>query len=266
MRGRALTPTIARVGLASVLLIFLTAFPLAGAAIAKNKTPCKPTLAACPDDGCGTDFDPNLNRQKNIRSDDQTPTLRTLTWMKALDDPDNFTEGDSREELTALGEGQAVTVVAYLLVAKPELGGESCNCGLQTKEETDNHLVLVSKATVTKFPEPKSGKPSKSVFSKREKESVTAEFTPRVRLSHPNFTRESIQPIIEATPQQALLVRVSGLLLFDSEHFIRNPLVRKTNWEIHPVFNLEFCRDGTCKSDSDQGWESLDNLTAAAPH
>ena len=33
--------------------------------------------------------------------------------MKKLDDPDNFAEGDSREELVALGEGQVVTVVAY---------------------------------------------------------------------------------------------------------------------------------------------------------
>ena len=52
--------------------------------------------------------------------------------MKKLDDPESFTQGDSREELTALGESEKITVVAYLLVAKPELGGESCNCGLQT--------------------------------------------------------------------------------------------------------------------------------------
>ena len=84
-----------------------------------------------------------VNRRKNLRSDDQAATVRTLTLMKKLDDPENFSEGDSRDELTALGEGQKVTVVAYLLVAKPELGGESCNCGLHTPEETDNHLVLV---------------------------------------------------------------------------------------------------------------------------
>jgi hypothetical protein len=72
--------------------------------------------------------------------------------MKKLDDPESFTAGESREELADLGEGQKVAVVAYLLVAKPELSGESCNCGLHTKEETDNHLVLVTKATVDKFP------------------------------------------------------------------------------------------------------------------
>jgi len=106
-------------------------------------------------------------------------------------------------------------------VAKPELGGESCNCGLHTPEETDNHLVLVSKATVDRFPASGSSATNKTAFHSRELESETAEFTPRVRREHPNFTREKLQPLIDATPQKALLVRVTSLLLFDSEHFIR---------------------------------------------
>jgi len=226
----------------------------------KLKPPCERTLAECPDEGCGKSFDSNLNRRKNIRSDDQTATLRTLTWMKKLEDPENFTEGGSRDELTALGEGKKITVVAHLLVAKAELGGESCNCGLHTPEETDNHLVLVSKTTVNKFPLSSDPNTNKQVFHSRELESVTAEFTPRVRLDHPNFTREHMQALIVNTPQQALLVRVTGLLLFDSEHFIKNHLVRVNNWEIHPVFKLEVCTTGdACVGDSDSGWESIDN-------
>lgn len=248
--------------LAAVLLFFL-AFPLVGGPGPqgpKKKVPCKASLADCPDEGCGTQFDPNLNRRKNIISDDQTPTLRTLTWMKNLVDPENFQEGDSREELTALGEGQKITVMAYLLVAKPELGGESCNCGLQTPAETDNHLVLVTRTTVNKFPAATTNAANKQVFHSRELESLTAEYTPRVRLAHPNFTREKIQPMIDATPKKALLVRITGLLLFDSEHFIKNHLVRVNNWEIHPVLKMEFCTTGeTCKPDSDAGWQSIDD-------
>jgi hypothetical protein len=227
----------------------------------KKKAPCKATLADCPDVGCGGDFDPNLNRLKNIRSSDGAPTLRTLTWMKKLDDPESFSKGDSREELAQLGEGQVVSVSAYLLVAKAELGGESCNCGLQTPAETDNHLVLVSKATVDKFPLSKDKEAAKKASHSRELESITAEFTPRVRLDHPNFTREKVQPLINATPQKALLVRVTGPLLFDSEHFIKNHLVRVNNWEIHPVMRLEFCQTGNkCKPGNDTGWKSLDDL------
>ncbi len=227
----------------------------------KLKPPCRAKLKDCPDEGCGKDFDANLNRRKNVRTDDQTPNLRTLTWMKKLDDPESFSQGDSREELTALGEGQKVTVVAYLLVSKPELGGESCNCGLHTPEETDNHLVLVSKTTVDKFPLSADATKDKAIFHSRELESETAEFTPRVRLAHLNFTREELQPLITDTPQKALLVRVTGLLLFDSEHFIKNHLVRVNNWEIHPVLNLEVCSTGTeCKANKDDGWKSLDDL------
>jgi hypothetical protein len=244
--------------LASALPTFLNTKPQSHS---KLKPPCEPTLADCPDEGCGKEFDPNLNRRKNIRSDDQTTTLRTLTWMKKLDDPEDFAQGDSREELARLGEGQMITVAAYLLVAKPELGGESCNCGLHTKAETDNHLVLVSRTTVDKFPVSSNSEANKKIFHSRELESETAEFTPRVRLAHPNFTREKMQPLIAAAPQKALLVRVTGLLLFDSEHFIRNHLVRVNNWEIHPVLKLEFCAAGdTCKGTDDTGWKSSDDL------
>lgn len=48
---------------------------------------------------------------------------------------------------------------------------------------------------------------------------------------------------------------------FDSEHFINNHLVRVNNWEIHPVFKLEFCETGVdCKGTENTGWKSLDDL------
>ena len=248
-------------------LLFLAVFALSCIAIAQSaskktgakkklKPPCVKNWADCPDQGCGGQFDPNLNHVKNIPSLDGNAKLHSLTWMKKLEDPENFSQGDSRDELQSLGEGQKITVVAYLLRAKPELGGESCNCGFHTAAETDNHLVLVSKTTVEKF----SG--GNAAFSQREPESETAEFTPRVRKNgHPNFTREVVQPLIDDTDEKALLVRVTGQLMFDSEHFIRNHLVRVNNWEIHPVIKLEYCEGGdTCKATSDSGWKSLDDV------
>lgn len=256
--------------IATVFAAVLLATMSVGAPAQGKKAPkksCAADLAHCGDEGCGTNFDPNLNKQKNIRSGDPRAagdaTSKTLTWMKKLDDPESFAQGDSREELVQLGEGTKISVLAYLLVAKPELGGESCNCGLQTPEETDNHLVLVTKTTVQKFPvgSAKDAATLKTIFQSREPESLTAEFTPRVRLDHPNFTREKMQPLINATPQKALWVRVTGLLMFDSEHFIKNHLVRVNNWEIHPVLKLEFCTTGsTCKATSDDGWKSLDDV------
>jgi hypothetical protein len=231
---------------------------VADAALMEVRPSCAPNLAACPDEGCGAKFDPNLNRRKNIRSDDRPAIVQTMTWIERLPDPKSFADGQSREGLASLGEGQKITVVAYLLVARRE-ARESCNCELWKPEDTDNHLVLVSKETLNKFPV--SGNSSSDTFRKREAESITAEFTPRVRLDHPNFTREKVQPLIDAAPQRALLVRITGLLLFDTEHFIRYHLLRMNNWEIHPVLRMEFCISGDdCDANTNTGWRSLDAL------
>jgi hypothetical protein len=100
-----------------------------------------------------------------------------------------------------------------------------------------------------------------------EPDSETAEFTPRVRLDHPNFTQEKLEPLIDPdwnpgdTPTQGkLLVRVTGLLMFDSEHYCRRPLIRHNNWEVHPVLKMEYCPDGqTCQADSDENWKDLES-------
>ena len=64
----------------------------------------------CPDEGCTRTkhhkFDPELNKLKNIRSDNQQPVLRSIRWMKGLPDPTNLTECENRDELKQLGEGQ----------------------------------------------------------------------------------------------------------------------------------------------------------------
>jgi hypothetical protein len=248
-----------RVAFAAILLL---GFVLPATTQPKpKKKPCAADLASCAAEGCGTLFDPNLNKLKNLVADEGQATRHTLAWMKKLDDPENFTEGDERDELADLGEGQKVTVIAYLLTAKPE-GGESCNCGLDSPADSDNHLVLVTKATVDKFPltKPITAAKKKAAFAKREPQSITAEFTPRVRLAHPNFTRDNIETLIKDTPQRALLVRVTGQLLFDSEHFLKKHLTRVNNWEIHPILRLEYCSTGKCKSTGDVGWKSLDDL------
>jgi len=64
------------------------------------------------------------------------------------------------------------------------------------------------------------------------------------------------------TPQQlALWVRVTGQLMFDSEHFLRKHLVRVNNWEIHPVMKMEYSTTGSnCTMKGDTGWKSIDDL------
>jgi hypothetical protein len=197
----------------------------------------------CPDEGRGGD--PNLNRRKNIRSDNKRTTLQKVQWMKDRPDPKNFTrQTTSRAELARLGEGRKITVVAYALVARPG-SKESCNCGLSAVKDTDNHIVLVDPTT------------KKPTLAANEPDSETAEFTPRVRLDHRNFSRAKLQPLIDVRGRQ--LVRVTGLLMFDSEHFLGRHLKRHNNWEIHPVLKMEYCAAATCSDTGDAGWKSLDN-------
>ena len=226
---------------------------------------CAETIDACPLEGCSSDnhHDPKLNRLKNITTLTGALHDRTLDWMKDHEDPKTYRRGQPRDELTALGEGKRTRLVGYLLRAKLELGGESCNCYLRTAETTDNHLVLVTKATVDKFPivANMDKKALDATFHSREAESITVEFTPRVRkLGHPHFMAENVQPLIEAAPSKALLVRVTGQLMFDSEHFFQNRLNRVTNWEIHPIFRLEYCPAGkSCRPTSNANWKDLDH-------
>jgi hypothetical protein len=116
--------------------------------------------------------------------------------------------------------------------------------------------VLVEKETLDL-----EGTTDKKTLALREPDSITAEFTPRVRLDHPNFVIANLTSRITNAPKHALLVRVTGLLMFDSEHFLGRALVRVNDWEIHPVLNLEFCETGNnCTVNSDAGWKSLDDL------
>jgi hypothetical protein len=244
-----------------ISVLFLLVFVFCAPADSQEPCPdrsCPPgitNIGDCPDEGCRKKpFDPyhpydsELNKRKNIRPDDPEAVgpakLRTIRWIKALPDPMNLTECGSRDELKQLGEGQKVMVVAWALTAKPE-GAEKCNCDLTHVADTDNHIVLVD--TTVNNP----------TLAKDEDRSVTAEFTPRVRLKHPKFTRKDLNSLI--SPSGKLLVRVTGLLMFDSGHFFGDPLTRDTNWEIHPILKLEYCPDGeTCRANSDKNWVDLE--------
>jgi hypothetical protein len=251
---------------ALLLTLAVTLFASSGLYAQKKLKPsCAVDLAHCSEQGCGGQFDPHLNETKNITANNGTSTVQTLQFIQGLHNPETFREGDTREELKGLGEGNMVTVAAYVIAVKPELSGESCNCGLHKPEETDNHLVLVTSTTVDSFAMTGSVATQKTRFHSRELQSTTAEFTPRVRLTHPNFTDAFVQPFINKTTDKALFVRVTGPLLFDSEHFLHNGLVRVNDWEIHPILKFEICMSGsapatTCKPGSDAGWKSVDDM------
>jgi hypothetical protein len=231
------------------------------------KTPCAATLEDCGREGCSDDnhHDPDLNKLKNLKSSTKPITDKSLNEMIALEQAvrtSGYNRGDPRNVLRDLGEGDQIRVVGYLLAVKQECG-ESCNCGLHDVDvTTDNHLVLVTPNRIRgqfALKPHATKKQITAMFHQREPGSVTAEFTPRVRADgHPNFTSD-VQDMINQTAQGALWVRITGQLMFDSEHFRHNPLTRRTNWEVHPILKFEYCPKGkTCTQDSDANWVDID--------
>ena len=199
-------------------------------------------ITDCPDTGCGPSLDPLLNQAKNVRTVGGTPETMTIKQMQKLPDPvPGFKIGEPRDPLTSLGEGKLITVEAWAMVARKG-GGESCNCKLLSVADTDNHIVLVA---------PSVRNPT---LVKNEPTSETAEFTPRVRLDHPNLARAKLQPLITAGGGK-LKVRITGQLMFDSEHSLGHHLKRKNNWEVHPVTGLKYCKKKTC---SESDWKDIE--------
>lgn len=102
----------------------------------------------------------------------------------------------------------------------------------------------------------KKGEKAKTTLSRREENSITAEFAPRPRLDSPHLTRANLMPLIAVDGVQK--VRVTGLLMFDSEHSLGHHLKRHNNWEIHPVLQMEYCpRKKKCTAASDDNWVKL---------
>ena len=209
------------------LLLLLTLFVFSFSGLVshaqKIKVPCPTTLNSI--------SDPHLNRQKNIPSLDGEAEPMTIQQMRRLPDPvPGFKVGNTREKIQALGEGKKIVVVANAIAVRKG-GKESCNCGLSTVADTDNHIVLVD--CVLRI---KPGETAKQTLRRREVNSITAEFSPRVRLDNPHLIRTNLAPLIAFNG--VAKVRVTGILFFDSEHSLGHRLVRRNNWEIHPVFAL----------------------------
>lgn len=211
----------------------------AGPPPSKKKTPCVQGLAQCPDQGCGGD--PLLNRAKN-RTDpaqSQNPEEWTIGEITAIneDSPTSWSKNKPRDELRDLGESEAVIVKGFVIHHKQE-GQESCNCFLTEPESNDIHINLLA------------WKGSKA----DKEESLVAEITPRAR--KPGWSIEKIRNLTK----KKRYVRVTGWLMFDSQHASPGQTSRATSWEVHPVTQFEVCTATKAKCDSGTGWKKLEDL------
>lgn len=208
--------------------------------------PCEDSIGEikeCPLTGCGELGDALLNQAKNRTDNVTSGTSKPLDQIKAMIQPAHWNTGQSRTSVQGAGkEGTAVEVKGFLLRVRPE-GGESCNCGLTRRVDTDVHFALVSNN------------------DDPESDSVTAEITPRVRrASHPDWLYKNLNDL------EGDYVKIVGLLMLDSKHIPNTPLpgerknkglTRATNWEIHPVTRLWRCNKSKSACDHGHGWEEV---------
>ena len=175
----------------------------------------------------------------------------TIQQIRKLPDPvKGFKVGNTREKIQELGEGKKIVVVANAIAVRKG-SKESCNCGLTKVADTDNHIVLVDRV-LRKRP----NETAKALLHRREINSITAEFSPRVRLDNPHLVKTNLAPLIAFNG--VAKVRVTGILFFDSEHSLGHHLVRANNWELHPILALEYCPRGKrCSAGSDDNWVTL---------
>jgi hypothetical protein len=145
---------------------------------------------------------------------------------------------DSNGKQVTLGEGDLVTLTAFVLEAKhddvsllnPAFGGEGVNCNVDDVEFNDIHIVL-----------------GQTVTSK-ECTSVTAEIIPHFRSEvWDRFdSNPKTSPAVNGLPVAGLQVRLTGTLFFDGSHSpcgnvnkSKSDPARRSVWEIHPVYAIE---------------------------
>ena len=171
----------------SILVVCLLANSLA---VAADHPSCANSISKCPVKGCGGG-DPKLDTLKNRTDLPNSPLGWTIPQIIALKQPTHWTSGQDRSSLT--DEGQAVILEAVLVHAKTA-EPESCNCYLTGAPNNDIHLNLTATASQTLD------------------DSVVAEITPRVRPAGWTLTK------LSNLYRQKAYVRVTGWLMFDSEH------------------------------------------------
>ena len=99
--------------------------------------------------------------------------------------------------------------------------GESTNCHLLGDTEVDWHVYLTNSPA-----EPIS-------------QAIIVETTPRTRPQH-RWTTDMLSPLVDSQTS----VRISGWLMYDSEHVNAIGTQRATVWEVHPITKIEIQNNG----------------------
>jgi hypothetical protein len=201
--------------------------------------------------------------KNNFCGDSSTPEVFTPKMLTDLQAKTHVAAGQGKEPadrtaLTELGEGKIIKMKAHLIEAHhADVGaGESVNCNGPTEEDNDIHIAFGA------------------LPNSKECKSVSAEISPHFRPATWNeignfekfnpTTKLNVVDKALASRLQAHPYRITGQLFFDASHAPCpcgtkcNP-IRSSDWEIHPIYNIEVCKAGTsCNENTDSDWMPFD--------
>ncbi|MDQ3175721.1 MAG: hypothetical protein M3Q91_18755, partial [Acidobacteriota bacterium] len=238
------------------LAFTLSSFAFPAAQAAKKKKACATTLANCPREGCASG-DAKLNVLKNLKkkptnAEAEEMTIADVIFLNAST-PTKWKSGQDRQAVTDLGEGKGVRIKGYLINAHQTGGTETCNCHLVGLANNDFHLNFVQEQPTS----PPAGSTKKAIIAAKQplmKSSMVIEMSPRSR------NKRWSLPRLQALSDGFNYVRVTGWLMFDSQHPSFSHLPRASAWEIHPVTKFEVCTQTVAECDAGTGWKTLETL------
>jgi len=209
----------------------------------QSRKDCAASISECPAEGCGEyAIDRELNKLKNRVTEPASFTPLSIEELVNLQkfEPESWTPDRKRSSLSKWEE-TGVTTQGYLLRVR-QGPIESANCQLSGINNSNWVLSLVQRPNETR------------------EQSVTAQISPRHRPTGWDFNK------LEALAKEDAYIRVSGWLLLNTAQLNQRNFgkLRATNWEIHPVVQIEVCKStiSECQKNSEgnNGWVKLADL------
>lgn len=251
----------------SSYIVLLTVVLISDVAVAQNR-PCANAFADCPKHGCAQSGTPEAAANKRQRVEMGKGPIITLTVadfeeLQAVVDhvqprgiavPDRAILQDKEYLRRKAGagyrvkaaEGDLVRFTGYIVGIPRGTRPDSGNCNFIGRDFNNWWISLGEVQGDTEF------------------DSISAIMTPWVRKAHRGWELEKLRGIALKRRR----VRVTGVLFYDSKHFVNadpdheiaGEPKRLSVWEIRPVLGFESCREEEPRDcdDKDAKWESLD--------
>jgi hypothetical protein len=201
--------------------------------LADKPQPSEVTFLGCPPQGQGGDTQLNVLKNRVDQGNYISvafDSLVALRWPKSTEQQVMNDWSTASLAFISQYQGMPIVLEGYLLSAK-EAPPDPANCNRNNGANVDWNLSI----SKTAGDDPSLG--------------VMAQITPRIRAGH-KWTLDAIRTSTIFSQAQ---VRISGWLLFNSDHPGEVGRTRATLWEIHPVMEIEVLQNGH--------WISLDKLS-----